>query len=123
MAAKFSHDTVESALAEIEESNRQMMASERQCNCDYDSNMVSLGGRHSRVEQMFSAVSEHIDVVWAESSSLVAMNRDICTMVGNSMATFYGLWRSTIRSTEMLGRTLTSRTNRLGQLMNSVSWL
>jgi hypothetical protein len=88
MAAKFSHEKVESALAEIAESNRQMVALEGQCNRDYESNMASLGGRHSRVEQMFSAVSEHIGVVWAESSSLVVMNRDICTMVGDSMATF-----------------------------------
>jgi len=65
MAAKFSHKTVESALAEIAESNCQMVASERQRNRDYHSNMASLGGRHSRVEQMFSAVSEHIGVVRA----------------------------------------------------------
>ncbi len=50
--------------------------------------MTSLGGRHFRVEQMFSAVSKHIGVVWAESSSLAVMNWDIRTMVGNSMATF-----------------------------------
>ena len=59
--------------------------------------MASLGGRHSRVEQMFFAVSKHISVVrvskhigvvWAKSFSLVVMNRDICTMVGNTMATF-----------------------------------
>jgi len=89
MAAKFSHETVEFALAEIAESNRQMVASERQHNRDFDSNMASLGGRHSPLEQMFLNVSKHIGVVWAESSSLVVMNRDIRTMVGDSMATFF----------------------------------
>jgi len=80
--------TVETALAEIAESNRQMVALERQHNQDYDSNMASLGRRHSRVEQMFLDVSEHIGMVRAESSSLVVMNRDIRTVVSNSMATF-----------------------------------
>ena len=89
MAAKFSHETVETALAEITESNHQMVASERQRNRDYDSNMAFLGGRHSRVEQMFSDVSEHIGMVRAESSSLVVMNRDTRTVVGDSMATFF----------------------------------
>jgi hypothetical protein len=80
--------TVETALAEIAESNRQMVALERQRTRDYDSNMASLGGRHSRVEQMFLDVSKHIGMVWAESSSLVVMNRDIRTVVSASMATF-----------------------------------
>jgi hypothetical protein len=53
MAAKFSHETVEAVLAEITESHQQMVASERQRNRDYDKNMASLGGHHSRVEQIF----------------------------------------------------------------------
>ena len=53
MAAKFSLETVEAAFAESAESHQQMVASERQRNRDYDTNMASLGGRHSRVEQMF----------------------------------------------------------------------
>ena len=88
MAAQFSHETVETALAEIADLNRQMVASERQRNRDYDSNMASLGGRHSRVEQMFLDVSEHIGLVRSESSSLVVMTRDVRTVVSDSMATF-----------------------------------
>ena len=65
MAAKFSHETMEAALAKIAKSNRQMVASERQRNRDYDTNMASLGGRHSRVEQMFLDLSERIGLVWA----------------------------------------------------------
>ena len=66
MAAKFSRKTVETALAEIVESNCQMVASERQHNRDYGSNMASLGGRHSHVEQMFLDVSKHIGMVRAD---------------------------------------------------------
>ena len=87
MAAKFSHETVEAALAEIAESNRQMVASERQRNRNYDTNMASPGGRHSRVEQMFSDVSEHIGLVGAESSALVVLSKDVRTVVSDSMAT------------------------------------
>jgi hypothetical protein len=87
MAARFSHETVETALAEIAESNRPMVASERKRNRDFDSNMASLGGRHSRVEQMFLDMSEHIGLFRAESSSLVVMNRDVCTVVSDSKAT------------------------------------
>jgi len=86
MAAKFSHELVEAALAEIAESNRQMVAPERHCNRDYDTNMASLGGRHSRVEQMFSEVSEHIGLVGAESSALVVLSKDVRTIVSDSMS-------------------------------------
>jgi hypothetical protein len=87
MAANFCHETVETALAEIAESNRLMVASERQRNRDYDTNMASLGGRHSRVEQMFSDVSERIGLVGAESSALVVLSKDVRTVVSDSMAT------------------------------------
>ena len=87
MAAKFSHETMEAALAKIAKSNRQMVASERQRNRDYDTNMASLGGRHSRVEQMFLDVSERIGLVGAESSALVVLSKDVRTVVSDSMAT------------------------------------
>jgi hypothetical protein len=87
MAAKFSHKTVEAALAEITELHQQLLASERQRNRDYNTNMASLGGRHSRVEQMFSDVSERIGLVGAESSALVVLSKDVRTVVSDSMAT------------------------------------
>jgi hypothetical protein len=87
MAAKFSHETMEAALAKIAKSNRQMVASERQRNRDYDTNMASLGGRHSRVEQMFLDVSERIGLVGAESSALVVLSKDVRSVVTDSMAT------------------------------------
>jgi len=87
MAAKFSHGTVEAVLAEIAESHQQMVASERQCNRNYDTNMASLGGRHSRVEQMFLDMSERIGLVGAESSALVVLSKDVRSVVSDSMAT------------------------------------
>jgi len=87
MAAKFSLETVEAAFAESAESHQQMVASERQRNRDYATNMASLGGRHSRVEQMFLDVSERIGLVGAESSALVVLSKDVRTVVSDSMAT------------------------------------
>jgi hypothetical protein len=83
MAAKFSHDTVEAALAEIAESHQQMVASERHHNRDFDTNLDSLGGRHSRVEQMFLDVSERIGLVGAESSALVVLSKDVRSVVSD----------------------------------------
>ncbi len=56
--------------------------------CLGDSNKASLGGRHSRIEQMFSDVRENIGLVRAESASLVVITKNTHTAVGNSMDDF-----------------------------------
>ncbi len=88
MAAAFNPDDVAAALVEILASSEQITANERLCNRDYDTNMATLGGRLSRFEQIFSEVRDSIDIVRAESVSLVALNLNTRTMVCNSMANF-----------------------------------
>jgi hypothetical protein len=80
--------SVAAALAEISDSNDQIMANERLRNRDYDSNMASLGGRLSRFEQIFSEVRDSIGTVRAESASLVVLNMNTCTVVGESIKDF-----------------------------------
>ena len=48
----------------------------------------SLGGHHSKIEQMFSTVRDYIGIVRAESASLVVINKNTRTAVGDSMAKF-----------------------------------
>ena len=88
MAAAFNPDDVAAVLAEISESNSLLMANDRLRNRDYDSNMASLGGRLSRFEQIFSEVRESIGTVRAESASLVVLNMNTCTVVGESIKDF-----------------------------------
>ena len=87
LTAKISHETVEAALAANAALHQQMVASERQRNRDFDTNMASLGGRHSRIEQMFADVSERIGLVGAESSALVVLSKDVRSVVRDSMDT------------------------------------
>ena len=91
MAAAFHPDAVAAALAEISDSN------ERLRNQDYDSNMASLGGCLSRFEKIFSKVRESIGIVWAESSSLVALNMNTCTAVRDSIADFIWAMENTAK--------------------------
>ena len=87
-AAAFNPDDVAAALVEILASSEQITANERLRNRDYDTNMATLGGCLSRFEQIFSEVRDSIDIVWAESVSLVALNSNTRTVVCNSMANF-----------------------------------
>ena len=80
--------SVADAFAEILDSNDQILANERLRNRDYDSNMASLGGRLSRFEQIFSEVRDSIGTVRAESASLVVLNMNTCTVVGDSIKDF-----------------------------------
>ena len=73
------------ALAEISDSNDQILANERLRNRDYDSNMASLGGRLSRFEQILSEVRDSIGTVRADSASLVVLKMNTCTVVGESI--------------------------------------
>jgi hypothetical protein len=50
--------------------------------------MASLGGCLSRFEQIFSEVNENIGAVWAESSSLVKLNKHTGTVVKDSITNF-----------------------------------
>jgi hypothetical protein len=88
MAAAFTPNAVAAALAEISDSSDQLMANERLRNRDYNSNMASLGGRLSQFEQIFSEVRESIGTVQAESASLVVLNMNTCTVVGESIKDF-----------------------------------
>ncbi len=74
MAAAFTPDAAAAVLAEISDTNDQLMANDRLRNRDYDSNMASLGGCLSRFEQIFSEVRDSIGTVRAESASLVVLN-------------------------------------------------
>ena len=97
MAAAFNPDDVAAVLAEISESNSLLMANDRLRNRDYDSNMASLGGRLSRFEQIFSEVRESIGTVRAESASLVVLNMNTCTVVGDSIADFIRAMENTAK--------------------------
>jgi hypothetical protein len=88
IAEAFTPDAVAAALAEISDSNDQIMANKRLRNRDYDSNMASLGGRLSRFEQIFSEVRDSIGTVRAESASLVVLNINTCSVVGDSIKDF-----------------------------------
>ena len=87
-AAAFNPDDVAAALVEILASSEQITANKRLRNRDYDTNMATLGGRLSRFEQIFSKVRDSIEIVWAESVSLVALDSNTRTMVCDSMANF-----------------------------------
>ena len=97
MAAAFNPDAVVAALAEISESNSQLLANKRLRNQDYDSNMASLGGRLSQFEQFFFKVRESIGTVRAESASLVMLNMNTCTVVGDSIANFIRAMENTTK--------------------------
>jgi hypothetical protein len=88
LAAAFNPDDVAAALVEILASSEQIMANERLRNRDYNTNMAMLGGRLSRFEQIFPEVRDSIDIVRAESVSLVALNSNTRTVVCDSMANF-----------------------------------
>jgi hypothetical protein len=88
MATAVNRDAVVAALAEILASKDQLIANESLRNRDYDSNMATLDGCLSRFEQISSEVRESIDIVRAESVSLVALNSNTRTVVGDSMANF-----------------------------------
>ena len=88
MAAAFNPAIVAAALAEISESNSQLLANDRLCSRDYNTNIATFGGCLSRFEQIFSKVNESIGMVRAESASLVMLNKHTSTMVDNSIADF-----------------------------------
>jgi hypothetical protein len=87
-AAAFNPATIEAALVEISESNIQMLANDRLRSRDYDTNMATFGGCLSQFEQIFSEVNKSIGLVWAESASLVMLNKHTSTVVDNSIANF-----------------------------------
>jgi hypothetical protein len=87
-AAAFNPAAVAAALADILESNSQLLANDRLRSRHYDTNMATFGGRLSRFEQIFSEVNESISMVWAESASLVTLNKHTSTVVDNSIADF-----------------------------------
>jgi hypothetical protein len=88
MAAAFNPAAVAAALAEILESSSQLLANDRLRSCDYDTNMATFGGCLSRFERIFSKVNESIGVIWADSASLVTLNKHTSTVVDNSIADF-----------------------------------
>jgi len=88
VAAAFTPNAVAAALAEILASSDQLTANERLHNCDYNSNMATLGGRPSQFKQIFSEVHDSIGSVWAESASLVVLNSNTRAVVCDSMANF-----------------------------------
>ena len=87
-AAAFNPAAVAAALAEISESNSQLLANDCLRSRHYDMNMATFGGRFSRFEQIFSKVNESIGMVWAESASLATLNKHTSTVVDNSIAKF-----------------------------------
>jgi hypothetical protein len=88
MAAAFNPAAVAAALAEILELNIQLLANNCLRSRDYNTNMATVGGRLSQFEQIFSEVNESIGMVWAESVSLVTLNKHTSTVVDNSIADF-----------------------------------
>jgi hypothetical protein len=88
MAYAFNPAAVVAALAEISESSSQLLANDRLRSRDYDTNMATFGGRLSQFERIFSKVNESIGVVWAESASLVTLNKHTSTVADNSIADF-----------------------------------